>query len=70
MAFMRGISTDVIRLGKKYRLQNFGEIYEFEVVEFMQGDNFTFKDLPTLETYEYQKLIEFGKGKDFEIIEL
>ena len=42
MAFMRGISTDVIRLGKKYRLQNFGEIYEFEVVGFMQGDNFTF----------------------------
>ena len=70
MAFMRGISTDVIRLGKKYRLQNFGEIYEFEVVEFMQGDNLTFKYLTTLETYEYQNLIEFGKGKDFEIIEL
>lgn len=67
---MRGISTDVIRLGKKYRLQNFGEIYEFEVIQFMAGDNYRFKDLTTLETYDYQKLIEFGKGKDFEIREL
>ncbi|MEQ8924397.1 MAG: hypothetical protein RLO81_01225 [Fulvivirga sp.] len=67
---MKGISTDVIRLGKKYRLQNFGDVYEFEVVQFLHGENFKFKDLSTLEFYEYKDLVEFGKGKDFEIIEI
>ncbi|QSE97917.1 hypothetical protein [Fulvivirga lutea] len=67
---MKGISTDVIRLGKKYRLQNFGDVYEFEVIQFLQGENFKFKDLSTLEIYEYKDLVEFGKGKDFEIVEI
>ncbi len=67
---MKGISTDVIRLGKKYRVVNFGDIYEFEVVQFLRGDNFRFKDLTTLEFYEYKEIVAFGKGKDFEIREL
>ena len=67
---MKGISTDVIRMGKKYRLQNYGETYEFEVVLFLDRDNFKFKDLYSLEEYEYQDLVRFGKGKDFEIREI
>lgn len=67
---MKGISTDVIRLGKKYRLINHGEEYEFEIMKFLPGDNFLLKDLTTLEEYEYQRLVEFGKGKDYELYEI
>lgn len=67
---MKGISADVIRLGKNYRLQNFGDVYEFEVIQFLQGENFKLKDLTTLEVYEYKNLLEFGKGKDFELREI
>lgn len=67
---MKGISIDVIRLGKKYRLTNFGDICEFEVIEFLERDNFKLRDLTTLELYELKELVQFGKGKDFEIEEI
>lgn len=67
---MKGISLNVIRLGKKYRLTNFGEKCEFEVMQFLERDNFKVKDLFTMEQYELTELIQFGKGKDFAIEEL
>ena len=67
---MKGISLNVIRLGKKYRLTNFGEKCEFEVIQFLERDNFKVKDLFTMEQYELNELIQFGKGKDFAIEEL
>jgi hypothetical protein len=68
--FMKGISIDVIRLGKKYKLQNFDEIYEFEVMEFLNQGNFRLKDVHTLEEYQLEELVAYGKGKDFEIREI
>lgn len=67
---MKGISIDVIRLNKKYRLLNFGDVYEFEVMEFLNSNNFKLKDINTLEYYELAELTAFGKGKDFEIREI
>lgn len=67
---MKGISIDVIRLNKKYRLRNFGDVYEFEVMEFLNDNNFKLKDINTLEYYELSELTAFGKGKDFEIREI
>ncbi len=67
---MKGISIDVIRLGKRYRLKNFGEQYDFEIMEFLETGNFRLKDLHTLEEYKLNDLILFGKGNDFEIREL
>ena len=67
---MKGISIDVIRLGKKYRLRNFDEVYEFEVMEFLNRENFRLKDIHTLEEYHLEDLTAFGKGKDFEIKEI
>jgi hypothetical protein len=64
------ISFDVIRVGQKYYLQNYGERHEFEVLEKKAGDNFLLKDIHTLEKYELYDLIRYGKGKDFEIYEL
>lgn len=59
-----------MRYGKKYRLVNFGELYEFEVLEVKGGDQFLLKDLFTLETYTMEELIRYGKGEDFEIREM
>ena len=66
---MKGISFDNIRVGRRYRLVNFSEIYEFVVEKHLGNDNFDLKDLHTLEPYQLQDLIRYGRGDDFEIRE-
>ena len=67
---MAGLSFDVLRVGKKYKLTNFGETHEFEVEAILVNHDFKVKDLFTLERYLLKDLIKFGKGKDFEIREI
>jgi hypothetical protein len=64
------ISFDTIRVGKKYYLINHGERHEFSVVEKINNQNFKLKDLYTLEIYELEDLVRYGKGKDYELYEL
>ena len=67
---MAGLSYDVLRVGKKYKLINFGERFEFEILEIMGRGNFRLKDIHTLEIIFMNDLTKFGKGKDFEIREI
>lgn len=67
---MAGISFDNIRVGNKYILKNYDDIYEFEVMERLSNDNYKLKDLHTLERYELDDLVRWGKGKDFEVSEM
>lgn len=67
---MKGLSFDVLRVGKKYRLKNFGETYEFEIERILTNGDFKVKDLHTLERYLLKDTIKFGRGKDFEIRDL
>lgn len=67
---MAGLSFDVLRVGKKYSLINFGDRYEFEIERIMTNGDFKVKDLTTLERFQLKDTIKFGKGKDFEIREL
>lgn len=64
------ISLDTIRVGKKYFLINHGERHEFFVVEKITNKNFKVKDIHSLELYEINDLLQFGKGKDYELREL
>ena len=64
------ISNDVLRAGKKYRLVNFGEQYEFTILSFMGNSDAQLKDLNTLETYLLSDLTRYGKGKDYLLDEL
>ncbi|TPE45808.1 hypothetical protein [Pontibacter mangrovi] len=64
------ISLDNLRRGKKYRLTNYGETHEFQVVEMPQEEVYRVKDLLTLETYLLNDLIKYGKGKDYDLEEL
>lgn len=67
---MAGLSFDVLRTGKKYRLVNFGETHEFVVENILANGDFKVKDLLTLERFRLKELITYGKGKDFRIEEL
>ncbi|MCU0368455.1 MAG: hypothetical protein MUF39_06460 [Cyclobacteriaceae bacterium] len=67
---MAGLSFDVLRVGKKYRLINYGDTYEFEIERILVNGDFNVKDLFTLERYKLKDTIKFGKGNDFEIREL
>jgi len=62
---MAGLSFDVLRTGKKYRLINFGEQHDFIIEHILNNGDFKVKDLHTLERYHLKELITYGKGKDF-----
>ncbi|MEO9805946.1 MAG: hypothetical protein ABJF04_21990 [Reichenbachiella sp.] len=63
------IALDNIRTNKKYILTNYGEQFEFTVVEIQSDREFLLKDLNTLEHYYMSELIGRGRGKDFSIWE-
>ena len=63
------MSFDNLRVGKHYRLSNYGEVSEFEVLEVLEED-FLVKDLLSLDTYRLSKLVEYGTSDDFDIEEL
>lgn len=67
---MAGLSFDVLRNGKKYRLINHGERHDFEIEYILANGDFEVKDLHTLERYLLKDLIKFGRGKDFDLQEL
>ena len=67
---MKGLSFDVLRVGKKYKLINFGEVNEFVVEYILANGDFNVKNIHTLERYLLKDLIKYGKGTDFEIREL
>jgi hypothetical protein len=67
---MAGLSFDVLRVGKKYHLVNFGDTYEFEIERILVNGDFKVKDLHTLERFLLKDTIKFGQGKDFEIREI
>ena len=67
---MAGLSFDVLRTGKKYRLINFGEKHDFIIESVLPNGDFKVKDLLTLEHYHLKELITYGKGRDFLLEEL
>lgn len=67
---MKGLAFDVLRVGKKYRLVNFGDQYEFEIEAITPAKDFKVKDLHTLERFMLKDTIRFGMGNDFEIREI
>lgn len=63
-------SFNNLRVGKNFKLTNFGEKYEFEILEIFSDGNCQLKDINTLEEYRLFDLILFGKGEDFDIEQL
>jgi hypothetical protein len=63
-------SFETLRVGKKYRIINFGDTYEFEILKRLSDLNYVVKDLHTLETFELEEITRWGQGKDFSVDEL
>jgi hypothetical protein len=63
------IALDNLRVGRIYRLVNMGEVRRIEVMNRISGDNFKIKDLDTLEFYTIYELLQWGKGKDYDLEE-
>ena len=67
---MAGLSFNVLRTGKKYRLTNFGDYHDFIIESVLGNGDFKVKDLHTLERYHLKDLLTFGMGKDFMLEDL
>ena len=67
---MSGLAFSSMRVGKKYRLINYGEKTEFVLQEVVGRDDYKLKDLFSMEEYLMSELIQFGKGEDFELREI
>ncbi len=63
-------SFNNLRVGKKFRLVNFGESFDFEVLEIMSDGDCQLKDVYSLENYTLYDLIRYGKGNDFDVNDL
>ena len=64
------MSLDNLRVGKHYRVTNYGEVSEFAVLEVLDDRDFIVKDLLSLDTYRLSKLVAYGTSDDFDIEEL
>lgn len=67
---MSGLSLDVLRVGKRYRVINFGDRHDVVIERMLTNGDFTVKDIHTLERYRLKEIFQYGKGKDFEIRDL
>lgn len=63
-------SFNIIRVGKRYRLVNFGETNTFEVLEINKDEDSVVRSIDTLETYNLMELVRYGKGEDFDFEEI
>lgn len=64
------LALDNIRVGRVYRLVNFGETRLLQVLERLGFENYKVKDLDTLELYELEELLRWGRGKDYDLEEI
>ncbi len=63
------LALDNLRVGRVYRFVNQGETRTIQVIDRLAGDNFKIKDLDTLEYYTIYELLQWGKGKDYDLEE-
>jgi len=64
------LALDNLRVGRIYTLINQGEVRTIDVMSWISGENFLVKDLDTLERYTLHELLQWGKGKDYDLEEL
>ncbi len=63
------LSSTNLRKGQKYKITNYGESMIFEVMDF-KGRDLKIKNSETLEILFLNELTQYGKGKDYELIDL
>lgn len=64
------MSLDNLKIGKKYRVCNYGEESNFTVLERLRETDYKVKDLLSLDVYKFSDLIKYGMSEDFDIHEI
>jgi hypothetical protein len=64
------MSFDALRVGHTYRLRNYDDIREFKIVRKLNDKNFVVQDTGTMEKFELEDLVRYGKGKDYDLDEI
>lgn len=64
------MAFDALRVGRTYRLTNYGEEREFQVVRRLSDKNYILQDKITMEKYELSDLVRYGTGKDYDLDEI
>jgi hypothetical protein len=64
------MSVDNMRVGKNYRIINYGDTTGFTVLATDGHNDFKIKDLLSLEVFRFGDLIQYGIGPDFELFEI
>ncbi|MBN3582104.1 hypothetical protein JYB64_06875 [Algoriphagus aestuarii] len=64
------IALDNLRVGRVYQMTNQGEVRKLQIIDRLEADNFKVKDLDTLEFYTIFELLQWGKGKDYDLDEI
>lgn len=64
------LALDNIRVGRVYRLVNYGEVRYLQAMERIGRENFKVKDMDTLELYDLEELLQWGIGKDYDLDEV
>jgi hypothetical protein len=64
------LSLDTLRVGHQYTLINFGEVTNFELLRIENKEDYIVRDLNSLEVFDIKVLIEYGKGKDYDLFEI
>lgn len=64
------MSFDTLRVGHTYRLRNYDDVKKFKVMRRLTDRNFLVQDIETMEKYELEDLVRYGKGKDYDLDEI
>jgi hypothetical protein len=64
------IALSSLRVMHRYRLINFGEKTDFEIIDMGENGRIRAKNLLSLEVFLLEELTRYGKGKDFDLREL
>ena len=63
-------SFDTLRVGHRYKMINYGEETCFELVSIKNRADYIVMDLNSREKFNLKKLVEYGKGRDYDLFEL
>lgn len=63
------LSITNLRKGSRYEITNYGDNIQFEVIEFVEKE-IKVKNIDTLEVFFLEDIVRYGKGKDYQLIDL
>ena len=63
------LALSSLQTGHTYRIRNYGEDIEFEVIDIRADADIEVKHLQTLEKFLISEITKYGKGADYDLRE-